>query len=79
MIKYSYHNDEKYTYEHREILCDTCGKSDNNGELIPIRIDFSYGHSLDGEKYDFCNYSCLLKFIIEEIKKEKKNENNELD
>lgn len=53
--------------------CDTCGKSTEQGESIPIRIEFSYGHDLDGAYYDFCNYDCLLKFVIEEIKKEKGN------
>jgi hypothetical protein len=63
--------------EHNTIIgqkCDTCGKSTEDGEVIPIRIEFGYGHDLDGASYDFCKYGCLLRFIIEELKKEKKND-----
>jgi hypothetical protein len=35
-----------------------------------IDIYFGYGHSLDGENYHFCNYQCLLMFIIDELKKQ---------
>ena len=72
MIKFSYLNDDKYTYEHREIICDTCGKSTDTKELIPIRLEFSFGHNLDGTLYDFCNYTRLLNFILNELKKEMK-------
>jgi len=61
--------------EHNTVIgtkCDTCGKSTEEGEFIPIHIDFGYGHPLDTSEYDFCSYQCLLKFIIEELKKEKK-------
>jgi hypothetical protein len=59
--------------EHNTVIghkCDTCGKSTEDGNSIPIRIEFSYGHNLDGAIYDFCKYECLRKFIIEELKKE---------
>jgi YHS domain-containing protein len=51
-------------------FCDTC--SDNliaKYRGIPITINFSYGHDLDGEEYHFCNNECLLIFINEEFKK----------
>lgn len=49
--------------------CDTCGKSTKEGSWIPIRLEFSYGSSLNGMRYDFCNLECLKKFIDDEIKK----------
>jgi len=55
-----------------DYYCDTCG--DNlitKCQGIPITISFGYGSNLDGEEYHFCNYQCLLKFIVEELKKEK--------
>jgi len=52
--------------------CDTCGKSTQEGNSIPIRIEFSYGHDLDGAYYDFCSYQCVIDFINNEIKKEKR-------
>jgi len=51
--------------------CDTCGKSTEQGEFVPIIINFSYGHDLDGTSYDFCSYECVLNFIWNEIKKHK--------
>ncbi len=57
-----------------EYICDTCGeKTIQKFFGIPITISFGYGHILDGEEYHFCSYQCLLKFIIEELKKENKN------
>ena len=59
--------------EHNTIIgtkCDTCGKSTEQGNFIPIRVEFSYGHDLDGITYDFCSYKCLIDFINAEIKKE---------
>jgi hypothetical protein len=59
--------------EHNTIVgqkCDTCGKSTEDGEFIPIRIEFGYGHDFDGAYYDFCNNQCLLQFIVAELKKE---------
>lgn len=44
--------------------CDNCDKKGYLPHLTLI---------IDLEEYDFCNYSCLLKFIIEELKKENKN------
>jgi YHS domain-containing protein len=54
------------------IKCDTCGKNTQENSYVPIHIEFSYGHDLDGATYDFCSYECILKFITEELKKEKK-------
>jgi len=57
---------EKYEY-----LCDTCGKDllkDVYG--VPITVEFGYGSELDGEDYHFDNYSCLLKFITAELRKQ---------
>jgi len=51
--------------------CDTCG--DNiitKCQGIPITISFGYGSDLDMEEYHFCGYKCLLKFILDEMKKE---------
>jgi YHS domain-containing protein len=61
---------EKYEY-----YCDTCG-IDLYKEIygVPITIEFSYGHPLDGSEYHFCNYTCLLQFIIAELNKEKPND-----
>ena len=50
--------------------CDTCGKSTEQGDYVPIHIEFGYGSDLDGASYDFCSYKCLLQFIIAELKKE---------
>jgi hypothetical protein len=50
--------------------CDSCGKSTEEGNSIPIEIEFTYGHYLDGATYDFCSYKCLLDFINAELKKE---------
>ncbi len=60
----------KYEYH-----CDTCG-IDLLKKIhgIPIEINFSYGHELDGEEYHFCGNRCLLKFIIAE-----ENKNNPRD
>ena len=64
--------------EHNTIIghkCDTCGQDDlQYGNFVPIHLNFSYGHNLDGASYDFCSYKCLLQFIIAELKKENKNE-----
>jgi len=50
--------------------CDTCGK-DLLSEFfgIPLTLDCSYGHYLDGTEYHFCNFSCLLQFISKELVK----------
>ena len=51
--------------------CDTCRKSTEDGNSIPIRIEFTYGHDLDGATYDFCSLECVKKFVDAELKKEK--------
>lgn len=53
-----------------QYLCDTCGKDllkKYNG--VPFTLDCGYGSELDGEVYDFCNFTCLLQFITAELKK----------
>lgn len=51
--------------------CDTCGEDLLVKFLgVPITINFSYGHDLDGSEYHFCAYSCLLKFITDELHKQ---------
>jgi YHS domain-containing protein len=53
------------------IKCDTCGDNLITKFLgIPITISFGYGSNLDGEEYHFCSYKCLLKFVLNENKKE---------
>ena len=53
--------------------CDTCSDNLITKCLgVPITVSFSYGHELDGEEYHFCNYTCLLNFIVNELKKETK-------
>jgi hypothetical protein len=56
---------EKYEY-----CCDTCG-IDLLREMygVPITVEFSYGHELDGEAYHFCGYECLSNFIAGELNK----------
>ena len=50
-----------------EFLCDTCGKEMLKGcQGIPITVEFSYGHPLDGETYHFCSNSCAAQFLQEE-------------
>jgi len=54
-----------------EYYCDTCEKNlCDHYYGVPIDIYFGYGHVLDGENYHFCNYQCLLRFIIDELKKQ---------
>jgi hypothetical protein len=54
-----------------DYLCDTCGENLIDKFLgVPVTISFSYGHELDGESYNFCDYKCLLKFIIAELRKQ---------
>lgn len=46
-----------------DLVCDSCGKSVwGSNDYIRVIIR-------DAE-YHFCNYQCLFKFILEEIKKE---------
>ena len=45
-------------------LCDTCEK-----DLLKEFDGVPITHELDGEEYHFCDYTCLLKFVIEELKK----------
>jgi YHS domain-containing protein len=53
--------------------CDTCRDNLITKFLgVPITVTFSYGSNLDGEEYHFCGYKCLLDFIVNELKKIKK-------
>ena len=61
-----------HTESHDEIVCDVCGTQLSSGGYIiqecgnkfPIEMTFN------GIECAFCNWQCLLKFILEEIKKE---------
>ena len=44
-------------------ICDTCEES-----VAPYELCLLIGGSAN--EYHFCNYQCLLKFIVEELKKE---------
>jgi hypothetical protein len=56
-----------------DVKCDTCGESIYKTCIgIPIIVEFSYGHPLDGNTYEFCSNKCMLTFLIAEIKKEMK-------
>jgi len=60
--------------EHNTIIgqkCDTCGKSTEEGNCVPIIIKFGYGSRLDEESYDFCSMECAISFLTDELKKEK--------
>lgn len=62
------HNFEEYN-------CDTCEKNLLSAFYgVPITVEFSYGHELDGSEYHFCNYKCLLRFITQELRKQSKDE-----
>jgi hypothetical protein len=51
-----------------EIICDTCGTKLNLiyelGEDTVIELKFN------GVDYDFCNWKCLLSFVLGELKKQ---------
>lgn len=50
--------------------CDTCGDNLITKYIgVPIIVSFGYNSNLDGEEYHFCNYRCLLDFILAEMKK----------
>jgi len=50
------------------IICDTCEQNLDMYDIKlmkpPIKLNY---YSTD---YDFCNYKCLLTFVIQEINKE---------
>lgn len=51
--------------------CDTCGLK----QWLPV-LTFT----VDLTEYHFCNYSCLLKFIVNELKKQpQKGEKDEIE
>lgn len=56
----------------KEIICKECGhrfgnyRCDTCGENIFIPSLFLI---IDLEEYNFCNYQCLLQFIMNELKK----------
>jgi predicted RNA-binding Zn-ribbon protein involved in translation (DUF1610 family) len=63
-----------------DYYCDTCGNNltqkrnhyiQELGKSIAVR-DSSIILNFNEVGYDFCNYQCLLKFILEELKKENK-------
>jgi len=52
-------------------LCDTCGDNLITKHLgIPITVFFGYCSPLDGSEYHFCDFTCLLDFVIKENNKE---------
>ena len=55
-----------------ETLCDTCGKQLSiNGQIIcEIGKNTIINLEINNTNYDFCNYSCLLQFIVEELRKQ---------
>jgi len=50
-------------------VCDVCG---GTMPFETITMSFGYGSGLDGEEYHFDKYKCVLRFILEELKKEQK-------
>jgi hypothetical protein len=57
-----------------DYYCDTCEtKLTTNGHFVwKLGMSTSIELGVNGTEYDFCNYQCLLKFILEELKKENK-------
>lgn len=47
------------------LVCDECGKT-----LYDDRLELHLVTFGEDSEYHFCSYSCLLKFIVEELKKE---------
>ena len=59
--------DKCYSLINTNIVCDTCGEICEFHEIGETALILKINDS----EYHFCNYSCLLKFILEELKKEK--------
>jgi len=59
-----------------EIICDVCGGTlSHYGYLIcEVGKNSPISLTINGIEYDFCNYKCLLKFILGELQKEKPND-----
>jgi len=54
-----------------DFICDTCGEDLLTKYFgVPITVNFSYGHPLDGSEYHFCNYKCLLQYVARELSKQ---------
>ena len=49
-------------------ICDTCGNRMFKSAIVITIGDFE-GHSWEENEYHFCEYQCLLKFILGELKK----------
>jgi len=58
----------KKTRELMGYQCDNCGEM---SELPIITLSFGFGHDLDELVCHFCKNECLLKYIADEIKKQK--------
>ncbi len=60
-----------------KIICDTCGKIVPNyyeiGKITRIELNLS------GTDYHFDSLQCLFRFVFEELKKESKELNQDLD
>jgi hypothetical protein len=50
-------------------ICDTCGE--NNGSHENIYQDTFIQLKFNDTEYSFCNFVCLLEFVIAELKKGK--------
>jgi len=60
-----------HTESHEETVCDVCGTQLSQNSYIikeignPFPIELIVGNT----RYDFCNYRCLLDYILAELKK----------
>ena len=57
-----------------DFYCDYCGKDLIKNFLgVPITVDYSCGHDLDGTINHFCDNECLIKFHQDEMSKQNPN------
>jgi hypothetical protein len=62
-----------HTESHYETICDVCGTQLSShgyivremGSFFPLKL------TMGGTDYDFCDFKCILKFIIDGLTKEK--------
>jgi len=54
-----------------DYFCDNCEK-DLLKKLqgVPLTVEYSYGHDLDGTVNHFCSNECLISFHVDEINKQ---------
>jgi hypothetical protein len=62
-----------HTESHTVLICDTCGTQlGQNGYIIKeVGSLFPLELTMGGTDYIFCDFKCILKFIIDELTKEK--------